>query len=335
MGNDPETSEYETTTDVFRDEIEISATQFETEATTINNILSDPEVTTISGEAMVDNSTVENNSPQSVDDNLNGDDNENKNDNEDKNANEDKNDDEDKNSDEDNLSSETTTGVANQSDDEVEFDEAPEINAPAQGVTEMPQSEDTTTDLGHDSTGKAPRFDIENEDQQGAGTTTESSETTETEEFTTLNSIHDEAGVKPTTVTVVSVKETNEEVMFVTTVKPTAVTDDDRESNDEEDIDMTSENSDNEQVTEVDTTTESSEYGDHDHEFLCKESIVSDDESDIPLECVLTNGDEERTVVIVIPRDSLGGERDKLFNKNVKIVVKDFMVMERSPRTLS
>merc|ERR1712106_1166422 len=92
--NDPETSEYETTTDVFRDEIEISATQFETKATTINNILSDPEVTTISGEALVANSTVENNSPQSVDDNLNGDDNENKNDNEDKNANEDKNDDE-------------------------------------------------------------------------------------------------------------------------------------------------------------------------------------------------------------------------------------------------
>merc|ERR1712106_1315858 len=324
--NDPETSEYETTTDVFRDEIEISATQFETEATTINNILSDPEVTTISGEAMVDNSTVENNSPQSVDDNLNGDDNENKNDNEDKNANE------DKNSDEDNLSSEKTTGVANPSDDEVESDEAPEINAPAQGATEMPQSEDTTINLDDASTGKAPRFDIENEDQQGAGTTPETSETTETEEFTTLNSIQGEAGVKPTTVTVVSIKETNEEVMFVTTVKPTAVTDDDRESNDEEDIDMTSENSDNEQVTEVNTTTESSEYGDHDHEFLCKESIVSDEESDIPLECVLTNGDEKRTVVIVIPRDSLGGERDKLFNKNVKIIVKDFMVMERSPR---
>merc|ERR1712106_486523 len=141
-----------------------------------------------------------------------------------------KNDDEDKNGDEDNLSSETTTKVANPSDDEVESDEAPEINAPAQGVTEMPQSEDTTTNLGDASTGKAPRFDIENEDQQGAGTTTESSETTETEEFTTLNSIQGEAGVKPTTVTVVSIKETNEEVMFVTTVKPTAVTDDDRES---------------------------------------------------------------------------------------------------------
>merc|ERR1712106_1277787 len=124
--NDPDTSEYETTTDVFRDEIEIGATQFQTEATTINDILSDPEVTTISGEALVDNSTVENSSPQSVDDNLNGDDDENKD------NNEDKNDNEDKNGDEDNLSSETTTEVANPSDDEVESDEAPTINTPAQ-----------------------------------------------------------------------------------------------------------------------------------------------------------------------------------------------------------
>ena len=39
------------------------------------------------------------------------------------------------------------------------------------------------------------------------------------------------------------------------------------------------------------------------------------------MECVLTNGEEERTVVKVIPRDSLGGGRDILFDKNVKIVV--------------
>merc|ERR1711874_803405 len=84
---------------------------------------------------------------------------------------------------------------------------------------------------------------------------------------------------------------------------------------------------------DVGTTTQSSEYGDH--EFLCKDSAKTDADSDVPLECVLTNGEDERTVVIVIPRDSLGGDREKLFNKNVKIVVKDFMVMERSPRSLS
>eukprot|EP00091_Calanus_sinicus_P004199 TRINITY_DN14425_c0_g1_i1.p1 TRINITY_DN14425_c0_g1~~TRINITY_DN14425_c0_g1_i1.p1 ORF type:complete len:125 (-),score=51.85 TRINITY_DN14425_c0_g1_i1:107-481(-) len=93
------------------------------------------------------------------------------------------------------------------------------------------------------------------------------------------------------------------------------------------------ENSTDQEASEMDTSTPSSEYGDH--EFLCKEAAVGDEESDVPMECVLTNGEEERTVVIVIPRDSLGGGRDKLFDKNVKIVVKDFMLMERSPRTLS
>merc|ERR1711970_994612 len=69
------------------------------------------------------------------------------------------------------------------------------------------------------------------------------------------------------------------------------------------------------------TTTPSDEYSDH--------------ESDVPLECVLTNGEDKRTVFLVIPGDSLGEDRNKLFNKNVKIVVKDFMIMERGPRTLS
>merc|ERR1712098_657568 len=86
---------------------------------------------------------------------------------------------------------------------------------------------------------------------------------------------------------------------------------------------------------EEDTTTPRSEYENPDQEFLCKESFKSDENSDIPLECTLTNGEDERTVLIVIPGDSLGGDRNKLFNKNVKIVVKDFMVMERGPRTLS
>merc|ERR1712142_861260 len=84
-----------------------------------------------------------------------------------------------------------------------------------------------------------------------------------------------------------------------------------------------------------DTTTPRSEYENPDQEFLCKESFKSDENSDIPLEGILTNGEDERTVLIVIPGESLGGDRNKLFNKNVKIVVKDFMVMERGPRTLS
>ena len=47
------------------------------------------------------------------------------------------------------------------------------------------------------------------------------------------------------------------------------------------------------------------------------------------------DGDEEKTVMLIIPRDSLGDiSLDRLFDKNVKIIVKDFMIMDRSPRRL-
>ena len=70
-------------------------------------------------------------------------------------------------------------------------------------------------------------------------------------------------------------------------------------------------------------------------EFLCKDSKPGVEDSDIPLKCVLSNGENERTVVIVLSKESLGVTRDKLFDKNVKLIVKDFMLMERSPRNLS
>jgi len=191
-----------------------------------------------------------------------------------------------------------------------------EISTPA---TDSETSADVT---------KAPRFDIENEADEGDVTIAPQSDKT------TLNPIlTNSEGTEATTVKVISIEETDEEVTIVTTVKPAedkTVTDTIIEATTAV---IEVESSTDNQESELDTTTVSSEHGDH--EFLCKESIVGDEESDIPLECVLTNGDEERTVVIVIPRDSLGGDRDKLFNKNVKIVVKDFMVMERSPRTLS
>ena len=194
-----------------------------------------------------------------------------------------------------------------------------EISTPA---TDIETSDDVT---------KAPRFDIENEADEGDLTISPPSDET------TVNPILTNAeGTGATTVAVISIEETEEEVTIVTTIKPASLAED--ETVTDTIVEATTaviedESSTDNQESELDTTTVSSEHGDH--EFLCKESIVGEEESDIPLECVLTNGDEERTVVIVIPRDSLGGQRDKIFNKNVKIVVKDFMVMERSPRTLS
>merc|ERR1712106_1242995 len=162
-----------------------------------------------------------------------------------------------------------------------------------------------------DDVTKAPRFDIENEADGGVATIASQSDET------TVNPILTNAeGTGATTVAVISIEETDVEVTIVTTVKPASLAED--ETVTDTIIEATTavievESSTDNQESELDTTTVSSEHGDH--EFLCKESIVSDEDSDIPLECVLTNGDEERTVVIVNPRDSLGGQRDKLFNK--------------------
>jgi len=210
-----------------------------------------------------------------------------------------------------------------------------------------------------DAPTKAPRFDTENELKKDDATNTpDVDETTIVAEFTTLNAIVDDT--ETTTVAIISIEETDDEVTIVTTAKPYIQEDDEGNENTveqeittaddiieqatesliegENTTELVTSDTDTSTTTqsvqeEETTTTPSDEYSDH--EFLCKESSISDDNSDVPLECVLTNGEDKRTVVLVIPGDSLGGDRNKLFNKNVKIVVKDFMIMERGPRTLS
>merc|ERR1711874_553093 len=225
------------------------------------------------------------------------------------------------------------------------------------GVTEDTMAveiikETTTTGIDSLANGvptKAPRFDIENEQNEE-----DVSITPEADGITTMNPKQiDAEDTETTTVAVISIEETDDVITIVTTAKPMVKAEEEQDTTNKDKIidqttvsaievesPMVKETSDTDITTttqrdkeDEDTTTQSSEYGDH--EFLCKESAITDADSDVPLECVLTNGEDERTVVIVIPRDSLGGNRDKLFNKNVKIVVKDFMVMERNPRSLS
>merc|ERR1711874_392116 len=248
------------------------------------------------------------------------------------------------------------------------------------GVTEDTMAveiikETTTTGIDSLANGvptKAPRFDIENEQNEE-----DVSITPEADEITTMNPKQiDAEDTETTTVAVISIEETDDVITIVTTAKPMVKAEEEQDTTNKDkiieqttasliDVESPMEKDDASDITtttqsdtddiidqttlsaievespmvketsdsDVTTTTQSSEYGDH--EFLCKESAITDADSDVPLECVLTNGEDERTVVIVIPRDSLGGNRDKLFNKNVKIVVKDFMVMERNPRSLS
>merc|ERR1719323_2525102 len=72
-----------------------------------------------------------------------------------------------------------------------------------------------------------------------------------------------------------------------------------------------------------------------DQEFICTGAASSESETtgDVPMMC--KHVDEEKTVMLIITKESLGDVTlDRLFDKNVKIVVKDFMIMDRSPRKL-
>jgi len=81
-------------------------------------------------------------------------------------------------------------------------------------------------------------------------------------------------------------------------------------------------------------TTEKPDEGKH--EFDCTEmsadanSFTGPDQ--IPLECKLRPKGQEKpqTVFIVINKEGI--DTNRLFNKNVKVVVKDLMVMDISPK---
>merc|ERR1712117_718046 len=73
---------------------------------------------------------------------------------------------------------------------------------------------------------------------------------------------------------------------------------------------------------------------DNDQEFLCTQAEDMID-NNVPMKCKHMQGDQEKTVFLIIPAETLGDVTlDRLFDKNVKIIVKDFMIMDRSPRLL-
>jgi len=114
--------------------------------------------------------------------------------------------------------------------------------------------------------------------------------------------------VEMTTVEVVAISEEEDELSVVTTVRP--------------------------RLDESVVRTTVQPAGE-DQEFLCHPAAEPDQEGDMPMSCVHLSGDEERSIMLLIPREVIGDiSLNRLFDKNVKIVVRDFMVMDRSPRRL-
>merc|ERR1712029_521142 len=149
-------------------------------------------------------------------------------------------------------------------------------------------------------------------------------------EMTTLAESEETTKADPSLVTVVTVEEDDDIVTIVTMRPTTGFTEDDIPTASGVDTAITSTTT-MQSITEDEITTAPA-----DQQFLCSQTeAVIENNEDVPMECTHMDGDEEKTVLLIIPRDSLGDiTLDRLFDKNVKIIVKDFMIMDRSPRRL-
>merc|ERR1719471_1656093 len=149
-------------------------------------------------------------------------------------------------------------------------------------------------------------------------------------EMTTLAESEETTKADPSLVTVVTVEEDDDMVTIVTMRPTTGFTEDDIPAASGVDTAITSTTT-MQSITKDEITTAPA-----DQQFLCSQTeAVIENNEDVPMECTHMDGDEEKTVLLIIPRDSLGDiTLDRLFDKNVKIIVKDFMIMDRSPRRL-
>merc|ERR1712183_356725 len=140
-----------------------------------------------------------------------------------------------------------------------------------------------------------------------------STSTEATDETTTMGKImEDETTTMKdmlTTVEVVAISESDDDMTVVTTLRPRL---------DEEAF--------------ADSTTVQPVQDDQ--MFLCQPGQTGDDSGDIPMNCEHVSGDQEKSVMLLLPRDNKRNRNNRHFDKNLKILVRDFMLMDRSPRRL-
>merc|ERR1711953_1015751 len=111
------------------------------------------------------------------------------------------------------------------------------------------------------------------------------------------------------TVEVVAISESEDDMTVVTTIRPRL----------------------DEEVFPDSTTVQPEQ---DDQMFLCQPVQTGDQSGDLPMNCEHISGDQEKSVMLLLPREVIGDRINRLFDKNVKIVVRDFMLMDRSPRRL-
>merc|ERR1711963_673709 len=97
--------------------------------------------------------------------------------------------------------------------------------------------------------------------------------------------------VEMTTVEVVAISEEEDELSVVTTVRP--------------------------RLDESVVRTTVQPAGE-DQEFLCHQAVEPDQEGDMPMSCVHLSGDEERSIMLLIPREVIGDQPQQTIRQECK-----------------
>merc|ERR1719220_1623597 len=196
--------------------------------------------------------------------------------------------------------------------------------------TEIPESEVTAVPIDADEDAEMTTL---SQSPPSLGPTSEDTESSGKPELEVTSSPVDEDTPSVPEESVITTIMPDAVVTLLTTVRPRAQEEDQTEQ--AEDVeDDTIHAAEEEKPEEEGTTLAPEDAGMH--EFDCSEftdaELAFADPNQIPLQCRLRpkEGGEPKTVYILIPKQGL--DLTRLFDKNVKVVVKDLMIMDISPK---
>merc|ERR1719220_678411 len=199
-----------------------------------------------------------------------------------------------------------------------------------EGSTEIPETEVTAVPIDADEDAEMTTL---SQSPPSLGPTSEDTESSGEPELEVTSSPVDEDTPSVPEEGIITTIMPDTVVTLLTTVRPRAQDEDQTEQS--EDVeDDTIDAAEEENPEEEGTTLAPEDAGMH--EFDCSEftdaELAFADPNQIPLQCRLRpkEGGEPKTVYILIPKQGL--DLTRLFDKNVKVVVKDLMIMDISPK---
>merc|ERR1719327_1158691 len=200
-----------------------------------------------------------------------------------------------------------------------------------EGSTEIPETEVTAVPIDADEDAEMTTL---SQSPPSLGPTSEDTESSgEPELEVTSSPVDEDTPSVPEEESIITTIMPDAVVTLLTTVRPRAQ-DEDQTEQPEDVEDDTIDAAEEEKSKEEGTTLAPEDAGMH--EFDCSEftdaELAFADPNQIPLQCRLRpkEGGEPKTVYILIPKQGL--DLTRLFDKNVKVVVKDLMIMDISPK---